>query len=137
MGRPNGILTFGTSLNVRQRKLLEALPEFDSRVIVPRNSVNMKDLSALTAMTGDEFAMFTGGGRRLVIRGNYYMVNVSPEEAADLAAKGYKWSGHTHPGYDRWCLTPSQGDKDILKAFDQELSVVYNSMGQYRTFEKE
>lgn len=60
-GNPNAILIFGIKLNNRQQELLDALPEFDSRITVPKSSVNMSDLSAMTAKTGDEFAMFTKG----------------------------------------------------------------------------
>lgn len=56
-GNPNAILIFDNiSLNNRQQTLLDHLPEYDSRVTVHRDSVNMPDLSALTAKTGDEFA---------------------------------------------------------------------------------
>lgn len=136
-GNPNAILTFDAPLTDRQRKLLDSLPDYDSRVIVPKKSVNMSDLSALTAKTGDEFAMFTKGGERLIIRGNNAEVNVSKEKAEELAGKGYRWSGHTHPGFDNNCLMSSKGDKAILAAFDQGMSVVYNSKGNYLTFVKE
>lgn len=136
-GNPNAIVTFDMPLNDRQRKLLERLPEYDSRIIVPRKSVNMADLSALTAKTGDEFAMFTKGNERLIIRGNSYRVNISVEMAEILAADGYKWSGHTHPGIDRYCLQASYGDMDILKCFNQKFGVIYNSKGNFQTFEKE
>lgn len=65
-GNPNAVLTFGVELNNRQKDLLEKLSEFDSKVIVDKKSVNM----ALTAHTGDEFALFTKGKDRLIIRGN-------------------------------------------------------------------
>ena len=64
----------------------------------------MSDLSALTALTGDEFAMFTNGKERLIIRGNTIMVNVNSERASKLAKEGYKLSGHTHPGTDYLCM---------------------------------
>ena len=64
-GNPNAV--FGIELNNRQKDLLEKLSEFDSKVIVDKKSVNMADLSALTAHTGDEFALFTKGKDRLVI----------------------------------------------------------------------
>ena len=51
-GNPNAV--FGIELNNRQKDLLEKL----------------SDLSALTAHTGDEFALFTKGKDRLIIRGN-------------------------------------------------------------------
>lgn len=89
-GNPNAILTFDVELNNRQAQLLEQLPDFDSRVTVPKNSVNMSDLSALTAKTGQEFAMFTKGQERLIIRGDANSVNIDIDTARQLAAAGYR-----------------------------------------------
>lgn len=136
-GNPNAILTFNTSLNNRQLALLEAMPYYDSRIVVPKENVNMTDLSALTAKTGDEFALFTKGTERLVIRGNASRVNITVEEAQQLAKNGYRWSGHTHPGVGIDVLMPSDGDKKILSCFPQTMSAIYNSKGQYYAFEKE
>ena len=136
-GNPNAVLIFDVPLNNRQQTLLDSLPNYDSRITVPRDSVNMTDLSALTAKTGDEFAMFTKGNERLVIRGNSYKVNINVEQAKSLAAKGFKWSGHTHPGTDINVLIASTGDKEILNCFPQSISVIYDSTGRFRTFEKE
>lgn len=133
-GNPNAVLTFGIELNNRQKQLLEALTEFDSRITVPKKSVSMTDLSALTAYTGDEFALFTKGKDRLVIRGNTVSINVDVETAKQMAEQGYRWSGHTHPGVDFNCLFSSDGDRTILKQFRQRTSVIYNSKGQYLTF---
>ncbi len=136
-GNPNAILTFDIPLNNRQQALLDSLPEYDSRIKVPRESVNMADLSALTAKTGNEFAMFTKQSERLVIRGNASKVNIGVEEALILAAEGYRWSGHTHPGVGINVLMPSSGDKEILRCFGQDNSVIYNSKGVFATFGKE
>lgn len=136
-GNPNAILHFDIALNNRQIKILEQLPEYDSRVIVDKKSVSMTDLSALTAKTGDEFAMFTKGNERIIVRGNAVSVNIDVELAKKLSADGYKWSGHTHPGTDINVLMPSDGDKKILRCFDQEQSVIYSSKGSYQTFGKE
>ena len=133
-GNPNAILIFNVELSNRQQALLDALPEYDSRITVPKKSVNMADLSALTAKTGDEFAMFTNKDKRLIIRGNAYKVNINIEQAKTLAEQGFKWSGHTHPGVGGNCLIASQGDKEILRTFSQETSVIYNSQGRYLTF---
>lgn len=115
-GNPNAVLMFGVELNNRQKGLLEKLPEFDSRIIVEKNSVNMADLSALTAHTGHEFAMFTKGNERLILRGNSYMVNIDIAKAKELSKIGYKWSGHTHPGIDFLCMQPSDGVYAVLKS---------------------
>ena len=53
-GQPNAMLHSGRPLNNRQKKILEKLPGYDSKVTVPKKSVNMKDLAAMTAETGDE-----------------------------------------------------------------------------------
>lgn len=136
-GNPNAILMFDVELNNRQQRLLDRLPDFDSRIIIAKKSVNMTDLSALTAKTGHEFAIFTKGKERLLIRGNSVKVNIDPEQASQLAKEGYKWSGHTHPGANINCMLPSDGDKTILNCFSQNTSVIYNSKGQFATFGKE
>ena len=134
MGRPNAVLLLNVSLNKRQLKLLEKLESFDSWVIIKKNSVSLKDLSALTAKTGCEFAMFTKGNSRLIIRGNDHMVNIHPEDAIKLANNGFRWSGHTHPGNTTFCLYSSEGEREILRIFKQNYSVILNSNGKFHIF---
>ena len=136
-GQPNAIIHTGRPLNSRQRRILEQLPEYDSRIVVSKKNVNMKDLAALTAETGDEFTMFTKGQERLIVRGNSTSVRIDTEQAIQLAQSGYKWSGHTHPGINDNCMISSPGDHAVLDCFKQKTSVIYNSKGQFRTFEKE
>lgn len=133
-GNPNAMLHFNRPLNNRQQRLMDKLPDFDSRAIVPKKEVNLRDLSALTARTGDEFALFTRKGERLVLRGNDRMTNVDAETAGKMAAEGWRWSGHTHPGADGFCLFPSDGDKLILRTFGQAQSCIVNSSGMWNTF---
>ena len=135
-GKPQAISIFDSELNSRQEQLLTKLPEYDSTVVVPKKAVNMKDLSALTAKTGVEFAMFTRKGERLVIRGNEQSVNVTEAKARELSAEGYKWSGHTHPGDDELTKAASYGDMQILKAFGQTQSAIYDSLGRYEIFRR-
>lgn len=130
-GNPNAILQFDRPLNNRQNRLLSGLTGYDSRLVVRKKDVNMKDLSALTAITGDEFALFTKGNERLIIRGNAYNVNVDEKFAEELYKQGYKWSGHTHPGVDDACMYASDGDMRILKCFAQKYTAIYNSKGKY------
>jgi hypothetical protein len=118
-------------LNNRQQALLDKLPEFDSRVTVGKNDASMTDLAALTAKTGNEFAMFTRGSERLVVRGDNTKVNINPNDAAKMSAQGYKWSGHTHVGNTVRYLVASAGDRVILKEFGQSISVIYNSIGDF------
>lgn len=133
-GKPQAISIFGEKLNKRQQKLLDYLPEVGASKIVPKKSVSMKDLSALTANTGHEFAMFTKHGERLIVRGNETHVNITVEKAKQLFAAGYKWSGHTHPGEDELTKMASYGDIEVLKAFRQRKSVIYDSLGRHEVF---
>lgn len=135
-GKPTAILHYEIELNNRQQKLLDQLTEFNKRVNLSKEEVSMVDLSALTAKTGDEFAMFTNGSRRLVVRGNSEIVPITKAEAKKLNAMGYTWSGHTHVGSDALSLFASSGDLTILRCFKQERSVIYNSVGEFAQFWK-
>ncbi|WP_426343116.1 hypothetical protein ACN9MU_16765 [Pseudoduganella sp. R-32] len=57
-GNPAAIARGMGDLNARQRAVLDQLPEFGSNTIVHK-SFGQKALAALTAQTGDEFAMFS------------------------------------------------------------------------------
>lgn len=134
-GNPAAIVHFGEGLSAKQERILELLPEYDSRVNLPKNSVTMRDLAALTAKTGDEFALFRRPDGCYVIRGNATSVNIHDDDARMLSRLGYRWTGHTHPGADEYCLAPSGGDYRILDCFEnQESSSIWNSMGKHREF---
>jgi hypothetical protein len=131
IGSPDAVARHGRPLNNRQRRLLYKLPWYDSRVTVKKGDVSMMDLAALTAKENVEFAMFTRGSERLIVRGDRYRVKINPLDAGVLNAHGYKWSGHTHVGD---YLAASEGDKKVLKQFAQKRSVIYNATGKCRTF---
>lgn len=133
-GNPAAIVHFDFDLNRRQQRLLDKLPVYGSRAEVSKRSVSMKDLSAMTAKTGDEFAMFTKGDTRLVVRGSSTNTPVTYADAEQLAAAGYRWSGHTHPGWGNNVMTASSGDYAILRAFRHATSVIYDSLGRHQTF---
>lgn len=136
-GRPSAVLQYNVELNKRQENLLSRLTEYDSRVTERKADVSLNDLSALTAKTGVEYALFTKGGERLIIRGSSTKVNIDIAKAKELAYNGYRWSGHTHPGSDENTLIASGGDYEVLKAFGQKTSVIYNSLGRYMCFSTE
>jgi len=136
VGVPSDIYKYGKPLNNRQQALLDKLPAYDCRTVVGKDDASMKDLSALTAKVGVEFAMFTRGSERLIIRGDEWHVRIDFCGAAELSAQGYKWSGHTHPGDSKTVLRSSEGDKVVLSAFNQSMSVIYNSVGLHQTFTK-
>lgn len=133
-GNPNAMEHFGRPLNNRQQRLDDALQEYNSKVTVSKKAVNLKDIAALTAKTNVEYAVFTRKSERMVIRGAPDHVYITPEMAQSMAADGWRWSGHTHPGQGPNVKIASQGDVDVLKAFGQEYSVILDSTGKYEIF---
>lgn len=134
VGKPPGIALFGDKLSKKQQKLLTKLQKYDEKVVVSKRSVSMKDLAALTAHEGVEFAMFTRKGKRLIIRGGRNDVNIDDEKMKKLAQLGYRWSGHTHPVTNLHELVPSPGDRNVLRASGKNLSVIYSSTGRKYVF---
>ncbi|BEV71190.1 hypothetical protein THUN1379_06720 [Paludibacterium sp. THUN1379] len=132
-GNPAAIARGMGDLNARQAAALEELPGFGSQTILHK-SFGQRDLAALSAATGDEFAMFSAGGRRLVMRDDFESVPITPEIATDLASKGWRWSSHVHPGFDTGVLRSSLGDQVVLGAMQGNQSAIFNSMGQRAIF---
>lgn len=132
-GNPNAIWRGYASLSRVQQQILEQLPSKGSQTVIPKGMFKLKDLAALTASTGDEFAMFTLAGRRLIMRGTKDGVPINQEIAAALAKKGWRWSAHTHPD---GTLMSSPGDRLILKEFGNQKSAVLSPEFKYRLFNK-
>lgn len=132
-GNPVAVARGISGLNARQSGVLARLPESGSSTVAHK-AFGQRDISALTAATGDEFAMFSVGGRRLIFRGNSESVPITPDQAAGLAAEGWRWSSHTHPGFDPSVLRSSPGDQAVLGAMGGRQSAIINSVGQRGVF---
>lgn len=130
------------ALSVRQQGILDQLPNTLSQVILHKSQINITDLAALTAETGNEFALFTLGSRRLVLRGTEREVPLLPEEIINIRSQGYRWSGHSHPGTKDIVLDASgvlggkQGDRYVLELMEQQRSIILNSSGQRSLFDQ-
>jgi len=125
-------VAFGAKeLNQRQQKVLDMLPDCGSQVIVNKRDVSMLDLAALTSDTGNEFAMFTCKGKRMIVRGDESSVPLFESDIIRLREEGYRWSGHTHVGFTEAHLIASDGDIKVLSLTGQSNSVIYNSLGKY------
>jgi RHS repeat-associated protein len=133
-GSARAILRGVGELSAAQRTVLGRLEKTGTRTIVPKRMFGNQDLAALTAATGDEFAMFTTGGRHLIIRGSPTGVPVTPDAAAALRSKGWRWSVHTHPGVSRRVLMSSPGDRAVLDAMGLQRSGIVNSLGERSLF---
>lgn len=115
-------------LNSKQAAVLAELEGFGSRTVIPKKGFGQNDLAALSAATGDEFAMFSTGGRRLIIRGDATGVPIGTADgsAQALAAQGWRWSSHVHPDGS---LMSSIGDRIVLSVFPNVRSTVLDPFG--------
>jgi hypothetical protein len=115
-------------LSHRQASVLTQLDGFGSRAIISKRGFGQSDVAALSAATGDEFAMFSTGGRRLLIRGNSsgVPIGLADGSAQGLAAQGWRWSSHVHPD---GTLLSSAGDRAVLGAFENSRSAILTPSG--------
>lgn len=93
-----GIAAGAAELNGKQAAVLAQLEGFGSRTIIPKKGFGQNDLAALSAATGDEFAMFSTGRRRLVIREDATggPIGVADGSAQALVAQRWRWSSHDY-----------------------------------------
>jgi len=139
-GQPGAIWRGFGEPNARQQGLLDQLQSPGDTIIIPKSGISQQDLAALTAATGDEFAVFTTGGRRMVVRGgadNFGGI-IDESWAAARAAEGWRFSAHTHPIPESVnpsvVMRSSEGDRAILDLFDNENSAIMGSNGAMRLF---
>ena len=135
-GTPLGVAFGNRTLDAKQKNILRQLINNGDRIIVPKDLVEMQDLSTLTAYTGVEFALFTRGNERLIIRGHNHGVPIDEFIARGMNSEGWKWTGHTHSDFGGRSLAVSGGDRLVLREFDQPYSILYNAVGQSVLFAK-
>lgn len=133
-GNPRAIVRGLGGLNKAQQQTLSQLPRYGSRTIIPKRWFGSRDLAALTTETGDEFAMFSSRGQRMIIRGDFESVPINAHDAQALASQGWRWSAHTHPGTTPLVLRSSEGDRIILSYFANQRSAIFNSLGDRKLF---
>ncbi|MES9903020.1 MAG: hypothetical protein ABW168_10090 [Sedimenticola sp.] len=101
---------------------------FGAETTILKKGFGNNDLAVLSAATGDEFAMFTTGGRRLIVRGDADGVPISTLDgsAQRLADQGWRFSSHVHPDGS---LMSSAGDRNVLSVFSNSKSAVLDPYG--------
>ncbi len=133
-------IAWGTGkLSSRQNALLEALPSVGSELRLHKSMINTTDLAALTAYTGNEFAIFTRGSQRLVVHGDVTNMGLSVKQLKSFKEQGFKFSAHTHPTnttLGRYVLDASGGDRLALEIFGQERSLILDSLGRRNIFDQ-
>jgi hypothetical protein len=135
IGNPAAIAQGYGTLSKGQQKLLDALPGGDKNSItLAKNEVSMTDIAALTAHTGQEFAIFTNGSRRMVLRGDQTSISLNANLVSKLKSEGWRWSAHTQPGLETRHAVASASDQNVLKTLGQEQSLILNSRGERNVF---
>lgn len=134
-GKPLDIYFGFSGLNARQSNFLSQLPSANSVLQLKKSFINVNDLAALTAHTQNEFAMFTLGSRRLIVRGDRFITNIMGI-GSKLLEEGWTWSAHTHVGKGNASLIASgvHGDLGVLEMFNQQRSLILNSLGSRTIF---
>ena len=131
--RLRAIAAGAAELSPRQASVLAQLDGFGTRTIIPKRGFGQSDLAALSAATGDEFAMFTAGGRRLLIRGDAtgVPIGIADGSASSLASQGWRWSSHVHSDGS---LLSSAGDRAVLSVFGNSRSAILTPTGSRGLF---
>ncbi|TKI57240.1 hypothetical protein E8L90_18240 [Brevibacillus antibioticus] len=95
---------------------------------VSKRQVKVSDLGKLQAVTGNEFSLVRGpNGNRVLIQGDPTQIMIPIK----YVGNGWKWSGHSHP----YSVTPSPNDRVVLRAFQQEQSVIKSAIsGEEKPF---
>ena len=125
------------ALSARQSRLLDQLPRPNDLLMLKKSDINVTDLAALTAKTGDEFALFTLGSRRIVIRGTNNNLQLNNVLLEKLQSEHWTWSAHTHPGTRDIVLNASgqAGDRGVLQVLEQDRSLILNSAARRNIFD--
>ena len=111
------------TLRHEQQKLLDLIPTTNDWVELRKKQVEINDLSALTAATGDEFALFSGANSKILIHGSGSSWNIPKDAWDQIKENKFIWEAHSHPTITN--LNPSADDIDTLKLFTwQEKSCI-------------
>ena len=109
-------------LDKHRKKILERVPDVGDWAKFNRDSLELKDLAYLTAITGDEFALLRGKREDILFHGDYRCCRFN-EILFDMLKNGkLELIGHSHPGEDN--PEPSTDDREVLKEIKQKHSQI-------------
>ena len=121
------------TLRREQKKLLEQVPEVGNWTKLRKKQVSVKDLAALTASTGHEFAVFTGKSSKILIHGTSKSWHIPHDAWEIIKSNQYEWTAHSHPTMTK--ITVSPEDRETLKLFTwQEKSTIIDLKGNTKEF---
>ena len=98
------------------------IPDKGQWIELRKKQVDVKDLAALTAATGHEFAIFTGASSKILVHGTSKSWHI-PHEAWNIIKENqYEWTAHSHPTYTK--LEESDEDIKTLSLFTWQKKVL-------------
>lgn len=122
-------------LGPQDKAILEALPKRYMWTQVKAKDASIYSLAALTAKTGDEFAMFAKGDVKIIVRGNKGGWTISKDLLRKIYDEQLRWTGHSHPTTVN--LEASADDRRTLEQFKwQKKSTVVDLNGNTVEFTK-
>jgi hypothetical protein len=111
-----GLLKDGkVTLRSEQQKILDKIPNKGDWAEVRKKQVKTKDLAALTAATGHEFAIFTGSNTKIIVHGTSTSWHIPHEAWKIIEENQYEWTSHSHPTIRN--LQASDPDRRTLELF--------------------
>lgn len=122
------------TLRKKQKEALSKVPEAGNWNYFRNKEVTIQDLAALTAATGDEFALFSGRNGKIVIHGNSMKWNIPEDAWNEINNHQMTWLAHSHPTMAN--LRESPEDIETLKLFTwQAKSCIVDLNGSVKEFD--
>lgn len=123
-------------LSEADARILETIAERFSWTEVPTEAADIYTLAALTARTGDEFAMFARGNVKIIMHGasaNGMPWTLPNDLARRVFDEQLRWTGHSHP--TTMDLKASDDDRKTLAVFKwQKKSTIVDLTGKTISF---
>ena len=121
------------TLRSEQKKILEKVTTVGDWAEFRKKQVNVKDLAALAAATGHEFALFTGKSSKIVVHGTSQKWHIPYNAWKVIKENQYEWTAHSHPTFSR--IMASSEDRETLKRFTwQDKSTIIDLKGETKEF---
>lgn len=109
-------------LTDRRRNLLSRVPNSNDWAAFKKDSISIKDLAYLSALTKHEFALLRGKRSDILFHGIERHCNFDEALIELLKSKKYKLVAHTHPDYGN--VTASAADRAFLRMIGQNESLI-------------
>lgn len=103
------------TLRKNHKRLFEKVKNRGDWVELRKKQLKITDLAALTAYTGDEFAIFTGNNKKILVHGSKKWI-ISGELWHTIRDNKYIWEAHSHPTF-MGKIIPSEEDIQALSLF--------------------